>query len=461
MATKRLSLFLGLDTSKKNVDIHEEEISIEGEGKRSRRFSQLFGITSEKDTAVDNGYEIHVHLEGEIGGKRSRRFSQLFTGAGSDDGFPLSSGEEIPIGVGREKDIATMVFKLFHVRTSSQEGAKHKRNVSTLSFKAQPRKAKTKKERVKVTVNIKPFWKQRKEGGVLKDERDTLSLTPAAARKSIKGKGHERTSSVCDSKFSSISSAISLTSLPHEFIAITAEQCTILLHLTRKVGRSLKKQERLTANFSTNLAHLFARKEKIINGNKRLSKELRKMLMAMMAGLRELVGRTFLKKAVFVQRSTQLVHDMTAMLEHGPPDVERKAKEVNDSETTLVPSPLSEGGQRISIIVEQVDALAIPLCHEQERQRQIDIHHFQHSLHILRDDISVQQQLGAALRAGVVGPCEDLRFPATVNERIATRRFVAFVDGCLSRVGKCYAQEARLVKGLEMLGGVLREEMGS
>jgi hypothetical protein len=82
-------------------------------------------------------------------------------------------------------------------------------------------------------------------------------------------------------------------------------------------------------------------------------------------------------------------------------------------------------------------------------------------LHILRDDISVQQQLGAALRAGVVGPCEDLRFPATVNERIATRRFVAFVDGCLSRVGKCYAQEARLVKGLEMLGGVLREEMGS
>ena len=326
---------------------------------------------------------------------------------------------------------------------------------------SQPRKAKTKKERVKVTVNIKPFWKQRKEGRVLKEERDTLSLTPTTVRKLIKGKRHERTSSVTDSKFSSISSTISFTSLPQELIAITAEQCTILLHLMRKVGRSLKKQERLTANFSTNLAHLFARKEKVINGNKRLNKELRKMLMAMMAGLRELVGRTFLKKAVFVQRSTQLVDDMTAMLEHGQPDVERKAKEVNDSETTLVPSPQSEEGQRISITVEQVDASAISLSHEQERERQIDIHHFQHGLHILCDDIAVQQQLDAALRAGIVGPCEDLRFPVTVNERIATRRFVAFVDGCLWRVGKCYAQEARVVKGLEMLGGVLREDMES
>ena len=460
MATKTLSLFLGLDTSKKNVDIHDEETSIEGEGKRSRRFSQLFGITSEKETAVDNGYEIHVH-RGGIGGKRSRRFSQLFTGAGSRDGSPFSSGGESPIEVGREKDIATMVFKLFHVRTSRQEGTKHKRNISTLSFKAQPGKAKMKKERVKVIVNIRPFWKQRKEGRVLKEGRDMLSLTPTAVRKLIKENGHERTSSVCDSKFSSISSAISFTSLPHELITVTAEQCTIMLHLTRKVGRSLEEQERLTANFSTNLAHLFAKKEKIINGNKRLNKELRKMLMAMMAGLRELVGRTFLKKAVFVQRSMQLVHDMTAMLENGPQDVERKAKEVNNSETTLAPSPQSEEGQRISITVEQVDASATSLSCEQERERQIDIHHFQRSLHILRDDIAVQQQLDAALQAGIVGPCEDLRFPATVNERVATRRFVAFVDGCLWRVGKCYAQEARVVKGLEVLSGVLREEMGN
>jgi hypothetical protein len=179
----------------------------------------------------------------------------------------------------------------------------------------------------------------------------------------------------------------------------------------------------------------------------------------MMAGLRDLVGRTFLKKAVFLQRGSGLVHGLTTMLENGPSEIAMKAQEENDSETTLIPSAQDEEEQRLSVITEEVNNPAISLAWR-EPQRQLDIHHFQHTLTTLREDIGVQQQLDAALRAGIVGPCEDMRFPATVSERIAMKRFVAFVDGCLWRVGRCYGQEVRVVKALEVLGGVLIGEEG-
>lgn len=176
-----------------------------------------------------------------------------------------------------------------------------------------------------------------------------------------------------------------------------------------------------------------------------------------MTGLRELVGRTFLKKAVFMQRSLQLTNDLEEMLvapqrEEGG----RDSLEVN-SETTLVgTTPPLDAGRRMSVIIEELNSSAVSLP-APSQQHHIDIHNFQHALHILRADIDVQMQLDQALRAGIVGPCEDVRFPATTNERIAMRRFVAFVDGCLMHLGRNYVQEGSVVKVLDVLVGVLRD----
>lgn len=471
MATKRISRLLRFAKSKKNIENIENNVDIDR--KRSRQFSQVSEFVTEKESDSDDGDEVLGSRGDRIGGKRTRRFSQLFATAPQDssDEFSPSEDDEIKVKKSRTRDdIATMVFKLFNPQTTRQE-TKHKRNASTrsaVSFKPKPRKAKQEKRqaRVKITANIKPFWKHQKQdlspATSANGNAETLSLTPTVVQKARKTK-HHRSTSVCDSKFSSISSKLSITSLTHELIVLTAEQSTILLHLIHKASRSLNRQERLIANFSANLAHLFARKERIIDGNKRLSKEYRKMLMAMMAGLRELVGRTFLKKAVFIQRSLQLTQDLETMLrqEQEIGSMSKAiAREVNDSETTLVGSPQADKGQRIEIISEEVNASSLTLAQLSSlaSKHQIDIHNFQHALHILREDIGVQLQLDQALRAGIVGPCEDLRFPATTNERIAMRRFTAFVDGCLVLLGRRYADEGRVIKGLEILGGVLKGE---
>jgi hypothetical protein len=474
MASRRLSRLLSFTESKKTVDVSDEEISIAR--KESRRnsvwVSQLFGLVTEEEHLESGDDVLDSGKGGEIERQRTRRFSSLFTittPESSDETFSLSGeGEENKTEEARREDIATMVFKLFRVRNSRQ-GSKPKRNVSTrsaASFKSKSRKAK--EERIKATINIKPFWKHQKQAQhptTIPKDAETLSLTPTVVRKAEKSK-HRRSTSVCDSKFSSISFALSFTSLAQELIALTVEQCSVLLHLTRKIERSLKRQERLTSNFSTNLAHLFARKEKSIDLNKRLSKECRKMLISMMAGLRELVGRTFLKKAVFMHRSLELVRDLMVMLEKGPETrAQVLVEEASDSDETLVPSLQShpELEQRMSITVEEVNAshTTIPIP-EQEPvpEHQIDIHQFLHSLNVLKEDIGLQLQLDQALRAGIVGPCEDARFPATVNERIAMKRFVTFVDGCLMYLGKRYAEEGRVVRRLEVLGGLLKDESG-
>ena len=471
MASKRLSRLLSLTESKKTVDVSNEEISAERKEstRDSGRLEHLLGLVTEEEH-LETCCDVLLSGQGhKIGEQRTRRFSSLFTinsHDSSDKTFPLpGEADGTKIKEARGDDITTMLYKFFYVRIP-RRGAKLKRSVSirtTASFKPKPRKAT--KERANLKVNIKPFWKNQKQvqhPTTIPEDAETLSLTPTVVRKAKNSK-HHRSTSVCDSKFSSISSALSFTSLPQEIIAPTEEQYLVLLHLTRKVERSLRKQERLTANFSTNLAHLFARKEKTIDLNKKLSKECRKMLIGMMAGLRELVGRTFLKKAVFTHRSLELVRDLMVMLGKGPETrTQAIVEKANDSDETLIPSPPSppELEQRTSITVEEdisshtTTQLAEP---EPVSEHRIDIHQFLHSLNVLREDIGVQLQLDQALRGGIVDPCEDMRFPATVNERIAMRRFVAFVDGCLMYLGRRYAEEGRVLKALEILGGLLKD----
>jgi len=453
MATKRLSTFLSSTDQEKDGDTAlEEEIGIDR--RKSRRISQLFGFSIEEGV-IEGGDSI---LVSEEGGKRSRRFSQLFARTSTSD--HISSCGDKPLEVQEEDGILTMVFKLF-VRPTRQ-ATKHKRTSSSHSFKPPLPKASVKKDRIKITINIRPFWR-RTQDLAARNESDALSLThsisltPTVVRNSLLKKKEQRPNSACDSKFSTLSSAISFTSLPHELTSITASQCAILLHLTRKVSRSLQNQERLTANFSSNLAFLFARKERLIDANPRLSRDLRRVLLQMMRGLRELVGRSFLKKAAFLQRSLQLVHDLTDTLEHGPG---YRMQEVNDSDATLVPfpnvNPNSEAGNRVSIAISEINASKLSLISLAPLEMQVDVNHFLHSLMVLREDIGVQKMLDEALRAGIVGPCEDLRFPASVNERIAMKRFIGFVDTCLASMSRRYMEEEKVVKALEALGMVLK-----
>jgi hypothetical protein len=449
---RKLRLFsLSLkESAKESIFINEVE-SVGG--KQSRQLSQLLSSMKEEESGFDNHHEVLVLDERKgIGRKLSHRFSSLFAGPSAD-----SSGEESSLsGEGDEsntdqpRDITTMVFKFFHVRNPRQ-GSKHKRNISTrsaASFKPrQPDLKLRKAKKDKKALHIKLFWKRKPEPHATKitDNADTLSLTATVVKKSDKSR--HRSTSVCDSKCSSVS----FTSLPHELISITTSQCTILLRLLHKVARSIENQERLTANFSTNLAHLFARKERSIVSNKRMSKEIRKMLIGMMNGLRELVGKTFLKKAVFLQRSLQLTHDLEDMLV--APQREGGTLEVNDSETTLVGSPQLDTPQSMAVTISELNASAVSL----QNPHQLDIHTFQHTLHTMREDIDVQVKLDQALRGGIVGPCQDVRFPATINERIAMTRFVAFLDGYLGHLERRYLQEGRVVGVLERLGGVLRD----
>ena len=452
--TKRLSRLFSF-TAKESFSpsVVVTEVEAEVGRKRSRQLPQILSSMKEEESGSDSHHESIVPKAKEIT-KRTHRFSSLFVGTSAnsiDEEFSVSGGGDQSKESPRREDIANMVFKLFHVR-SSRHGSKHKRNISTRSAASFKPRQPLKRERKPLTIKL--FSRQQKQDlPVTKVTSNVDTLKPTVVARSTKSTRH-RSTSVCDSKFSSISSALSYISLPHEPIAITAQQCAILLHLLRKVARSLLTQEQLTSSFSTNLAHLFARKEKAIDGNKRLGKEVRKLLIEMMSGLRELVGRTFLKKAVFQHRSLQLCHDMEDMLASGY-DVETEdgGFEINESETTLDDSPsfLDSVMAVTSSEVSTSTTSLPPLDH------QVDIHNFRHALHLISEDIDIQRQLDQALRGGIVGPCEDIRFPATFNERLAMRRFVAFVDGSMRHLEKRYIQEGRVVKVLACLGSVLKD----
>ena len=453
---KILSRLLSFHSKESKTTVFVNEIDIGG--MRLQKSPQILRSMKEEESGFDNQDEDLLPEAKQYIPKRARRFSSLFA---SDEEFSLSGeGDETKKQLKSRDDITTMVFKLFHVR-NPRHGSKHKRNTSARSAASFKPRQQLKKEKKQPTLKL--FWKQQKvnpQASRKTNNADTLSLTPAVIKRSKKSIRH-RSISVCDSKFSSISSALSFTSLPQELIAITAQQSIILLHLLHKVTRSLHNQERLTANFSMNLAHLFARKERAIDGNKRLGKEVRKMLIGMMNGLRELVGRTFLKKAVLMKRSLQLCHDLEDMLslQHDTEAVTSGGLEINDSETTLVRDGSPSLMDAVMAVTPSEPPSATSLC-PPEADHSLDNQNFLHSLHVMREDIEVQRQLDQALRGGIVGPCEDVRFPATVNERVAMRRFVAFVDGSLGHLEGRYVQQGRVVRVLECLGGTLRDLEG-
>jgi hypothetical protein len=378
--------------------------------------------------------------------------------ADTDDEISLTREEKGKLQQGSRDDIATIIIRFFHVR-NSRHGSKPRRNPS---FKHQRHESNhrqanhdKKQSNVRITVNLKTLWKHKQDLQTTHNTIKTASAflsTPAELGKSPTSK-HHRPSSVCDSKFSSISSALSFTSLPHEAVAITAEQKSILLHLIRKVNRSLQHQKRITTTFSINLAHLLVQKEKILDKNKKLTRESRNMLKKIMVCLRGLVGRTFLKKAVFMERSLQLSNEMAAMLATPSPDL--PAAEIGGLDAHRSGAVLDRDDwpltSNMPLSLNDSAATLAP------REHGLDVQNFLHSLRTLREDLDTQTQLDQALRAGIVGPCEDVRFPETLADRVAMKRFIAFMDGCLALLERRYREQGKVVEVLEALGRVLRD----
>jgi len=115
----------------------------------------------------------------------------------------------------------------------------------------------------------------------------------------------------------------------------------------------------------------------------------------------------FVQKMVFTQRSMQLVQTITDQLAQ----VERN----------------EEG-------VTKLDAEGILAC-----------------VATLKENLASQATFDMDLRNYVAAPCEDARLPATDAERAGLKRFVAFMDERLARLGTSYDRTTSLVEGIESI----------
>lgn len=224
-----------------------------------------------------------------------------------------------------------------------------------------------------------------------------------------------------DSKFSSFASlqdsCFSTTSdTPSSVFSVpsTESPTTVVLgdkelaklqSLTRRATRSLNEQESLISAFSGNLASCLTYKENQVCFNLRLSIEWRVQITEICQMLRKLVGRMFVQKMVFTQRSMQLVQNITEQLAQ----VER-----NDEGAT-----------------------------------KLDIHGILTHIATLKENLASQATLDTDLRNYVAPPCDDTRLPATDAERAGLKRFVAFMDERLARLGTSYDRTTSLVEGIE------------
>lgn len=158
------------------------------------------------------------------------------------------------------------------------------------------------------------------------------------------------------------------------------------------------------------------RKETSVELSRRLNGDVRRGMLALMRGLRALVGQCFLRKAAFLQRSCDVARGISEQITNSRHAADGLACAVS-------------GNQEIRLDIEAVLA----------------------GLATLRDDVLVQRGLDAALRAGVAGPCGDVKLPASENERIGMHRFVVFIDGRLGVLASGYGRLDGIVDRFQLL----------
>ncbi|KAE9376370.1 hypothetical protein N431DRAFT_400542 [Stipitochalara longipes BDJ] len=236
-----------------------------------------------------------------------------------------------------------------------------------------------------------------------------------------KGFGSGRT----DSKFSSITSLPSVHSLSlpslHEVhlkskgtIKITPSGLHALERGIRRICRGLQHQERLTSHLSNNLVFLFTRKEAQISMLKRMRADDKSHLVSCLSRIKDSAGRTFLRKAVFLQRSQELVTQISEILV--------KAKFELDGEGI--------DGREVEVEVEVEDTL-------------FDL------LALLREDLKTQRELDERLRNMLVSESREKRWGGSPGERSLLRKFVGFVEGRIGALGNAYENVEGLVRGCE------------
>jgi hypothetical protein len=164
----------------------------------------------------------------------------------------------------------------------------------------------------------------------------------------------------------------------------------------------------------------------------RLGEERKREWRHLLGGLRRCVGKAFLKKAVFAQRSEELVRGIGESLM--PASAEYLKLVVASEGSHLMEVNDGEGMVQIHVEVEVLMA----------------------SLATLKEDLLIQATLDAALRGGIVSPCQDARFSTCRSERVDMARFVVFVDKRLSLLEEGYARIGKVVGGIEELIGGLK-----
>jgi hypothetical protein len=160
---------------------------------------------------------------------------------------------------------------------------------------------------------------------------------------------------------------------------------------------------------------LFGRKEKQIAMLKRLRSEDKTSLTSALVRIKESTGRTFLRKAVFLQRSQELVAQLSALLSRSKPSPPE------DPETEAA----AESG-----MVELEDNI-------------FDL------LTLLREDLKTQRELDRHLHDTLLEAAREKKWAGSPGERSLMRKFVGFVEGRMGALGVTYGKLEGLVGRME------------
>jgi hypothetical protein len=160
---------------------------------------------------------------------------------------------------------------------------------------------------------------------------------------------------------------------------------------------------------SNNLVFLFGRKEKQIGMLRRLRLDEKQILVNAVFRVKENAGRSFLRKAVFLQRSAELCFKVREILDCGKEN--------------------GEGGE-----IEVEDGI-------------LDL------LGLLGEDLRTQRELDRGLKVAVLGACGEKRWGGSENERIMVGRFTLFIEGRLGVLEGCYG---RVEKVVERMNDIIR-----
>ena len=246
------------------------------------------------------------------------------------------------------------------------------------------------------SIDSLPSHKQR---AAMRDSAFSLSI--ASSDSGFYTACHSLTRSTRSSTASSTSEVVT--------VVLSEAQLRKLRSLVRRATRGVKKQEWLTQGLSMNLAVMLARKEASVELNRRMAPQWKVQMRDLCLALRTLVGRTFMRKAVFTQRSLQVLQGLEELM----------------------------GGMK-------------------EGENLLDVDGLLSSLVTLKDDLSAQEAFDGALGQGIAGPCGEKRFRGSEGERVVLERFLGFLDGRLKGLGECYGRTRGRVEEIEGLVGGLK-----